>query len=560
MENIIIVDALSTGKNYISDIIKRGYQPVVLETRILLQDESNPAAEIAYKKIRAKYANRALCIREQEKYEDTLEQIRQLRPLLVLPGSESGVPLAIRLADDLGLKGNPYERLPYYVKKQKMQEALAEHGLRSIKGVVVYTVDEALKFYRNEHLNGCVIKPVRGASSVGVHLCDSEEEMCAALEQELGVINEYAESYEGVCIQERIRGREYIVNTVSYDGVHRLSSILYYGKKKVEGGGNVYDYARTQNRLETGETRLVRYAFDTLDAIGIRYGAVHGEYMVDEKGPVLIEVNCRVMGGGISSSFLDRIWDHHETDNVLDTYLNPDWHDSAINVPYRAQEYGGIKYLVIPEDMQAASAPIMSIVRRLRSFHAASLGNIAAGFFPRTVDMDTVGGLVYLAHKEEQVLLHDLEFLRRTEMKYCDMLLRRDNSLSLTPPDRTDTVTEVLQSCVCSRSVLVVTNDPTLEAPAMVVQEEELSKALSGYNWGVLDLNYRSNEDIETIIETFYELAAHVRKGGHIIVPERTWWHLPCGMESVEILCEAAGLRIEAPTYQTSRIVMITVE
>ena len=34
MKRIVVVEATSTGANYIADIIKRGYEPVVLEPRI----------------------------------------------------------------------------------------------------------------------------------------------------------------------------------------------------------------------------------------------------------------------------------------------------------------------------------------------------------------------------------------------------------------------------------------------------------------------------------------------------------------------------------------------
>ena len=47
------------------------------------------------------------------------------------------------------------------------------------------------------------------------------------------------------------------------------------------------------------EMELVEYALQTVRVLGITDGPVHGEYMMDEKGPVLIEVNCRVMGGSV---------------------------------------------------------------------------------------------------------------------------------------------------------------------------------------------------------------------------------------------------------------------
>lgn len=72
------------------------------------------------------------------------------------------------------------------------------------------------------------------------------------------------------------------------------------------------------NELGLGEADLIEYAYDVTEAIGIKYGAVHGEYMIDEDGPVLIEVNCRPNGLNMSAKFLDKLSGQHETDSALD--------------------------------------------------------------------------------------------------------------------------------------------------------------------------------------------------------------------------------------------------
>ena len=50
---------------------------------------------------------------------------------------------------------------------------------------------------------------------------------------------------------------------------------------------------------------------------------IHGEYIIYDKGPVLNEVNCRPCGGTRAPEFLDRISEQHETDSILEAYLNP---------------------------------------------------------------------------------------------------------------------------------------------------------------------------------------------------------------------------------------------
>lgn len=46
--------------------------------------------------------------------------------------------------------------------------------------------------------------------------------------------------------------------------------------------------------------------------------------MLDEDGPVLIEVNCRPCRGHMDEEFLDNISGQHETDSIPDSYLNPE--------------------------------------------------------------------------------------------------------------------------------------------------------------------------------------------------------------------------------------------
>ena len=69
--------------------------------------------------------------------------------------------------------------------------------------------------------------------------------------------------------------------------------------------------------------------------MGIQYGIVHGEYMVDEKGPVLIEVNCRPMGCSMPSEYLDLVFGQHETDTLLDSYLDEKGFMLDLEKPYR---------------------------------------------------------------------------------------------------------------------------------------------------------------------------------------------------------------------------------
>ncbi|MCR5410741.1 MAG: ATP-grasp domain-containing protein, partial [Lachnospiraceae bacterium] len=322
MRNILIVDAFSTGVNFIEDIIMRGYKPIVLWSK--RSDDIFTLMKGVRDPIEHRFREKAVFYVEDGDYDDTLALVKELDPKIVLPGADLGVELAIRLAEDLGLPGNSTSNIPQMTNKYLMHKALMDAGIRGIRGKIVHDREEMLEFYDAEGLTGCVLKPYRGASSVDVRICDSREELIAAYDEVFSTGNYMGGEEEGMLLQERIVGTEYIVNTVSYDGRHKLSAVWKHSKKKVEGGGMVYNYTETLSRLETGCSGLIRYAFDVLDAVGVRYGNVHSEFMIDRDGPVLIEVNARPMGSDMPAQFLDRIWGHHETDLALDAYLHPD--------------------------------------------------------------------------------------------------------------------------------------------------------------------------------------------------------------------------------------------
>ena len=240
MRNIVIVECISTGINFIQDIVNRNCNPIVLETRIEEHDDYG-----LYKNLRISEYGRIpedfLLLEEKESYDETLEMIRGYDPLLVIPGSERGVILATKLANDLNLKGNPIENLDAMTLKDKMQEKLAEKGLRHIRGKTVRSVEEAIEYYDEEGLTEVVVKPVYSAGSVGVRICLNKQEMINNLNELFNELNIYGDEFSEFVVQERINGEEYVVNTVSCNGDHRITTIWRYSKVKTSEGGQVYD-------------------------------------------------------------------------------------------------------------------------------------------------------------------------------------------------------------------------------------------------------------------------------------------------------------------------------
>lgn len=95
MRNIVVVECISTGTNYIQDIVARNYNPIVLE----MAESGDNEEALLYKKIVHDSYERIKhdfdLIHEKDTYEETLAMVKELNPVLVVPGNEKGVILQL---------------------------------------------------------------------------------------------------------------------------------------------------------------------------------------------------------------------------------------------------------------------------------------------------------------------------------------------------------------------------------------------------------------------------------------------------------------------------------
>lgn len=551
MRNIVLVDMRSTGINYVGDVINRGYNPVVLELKFPEGQEEELKEE--YAKGYASISDKFDMIFERDTYEETLEAVRKLDPKLVIPGSELGVILATRLANDLNLLCNPIENIDYYTLKDKMQEKIAEEGLRSIKGKAVSSLNEAIDFYDSEGLDEVVVKPVYSAASVGVHLCSDRDEMIEAVTQTLDGLNVYGGNIEEVVIQERIKGDEYYVNTTSCDGIHQVVSIWKYSKVQTPDGAIIYDTVKTVNELSIGESEMIDYAYKVADALGIRYGPVHGEYMIDDKGPVLIEVNCRPAGASMPAEFLDRIEGHHETDIFLDSYLKPKRFHEKRKERYRLNAYGALKVFIVPEDIVARSAPMNKISPRLKSFYKSNVADIndTELFFGKTIDLETSCGYVYMVHEDKGVIQDDIEFLRRVEKNAFSLVLsKRDDKYPIDDEEIKKNISEIVDITQDYGAGLLITDQFIEDAEIIQVGLDDVDKVNGEFDYVIINLNRSLIDRMEDItVELILKILSDIRVGGIVCVPESTYNYLPSKRKGIEALMKTLNLRIEVPPY-----------
>jgi L-amino acid ligase len=180
-----------------------------------------------------------------------------------------------------------------------MQERLRECGISACQQIKSGNLEKLLAWARSRDEWPLVAKPSGGCCSDGVFFCRSEEDLCMAHSEIVGKLNPKGGLNDTVALQEFLKGDEYIIDTVSKDGRHVCVAIWSQGKRK-DLPWNPTGIITTENRLlqPTGDLQdvLVDYVFSVLDAFDYKHGPCHTEVMLTPRGPILIEVNCRMHG------------------------------------------------------------------------------------------------------------------------------------------------------------------------------------------------------------------------------------------------------------------------
>jgi biotin carboxylase len=180
-----------------------------------------------------------------------------------------------------------------------MQEALSSSGVPHIRQILTENWAEAQALIAEVGFP-VIIKPCRGSASKNVSKSENLETAKQNFDSLLGYPG-YANGTvsDAILVQEYISGTEYVVDTVSSDGEHKVVAIWRYDKREVGRAPFVYFCTEL-----IGVTRdktcnsLIEYAIKVLNALKVKYGPAHIELKLDESvaaaSPVLIEVILEV--------------------------------------------------------------------------------------------------------------------------------------------------------------------------------------------------------------------------------------------------------------------------
>jgi len=262
------------------------------------------------------------------------------------------------------------------------------------------------------------VKPVESAGSDGVKLCPSKEVAVEHFNLLMNSQQKLGSEEPAVLCQEFLRGKEYVVDHVSRDGVHKTTMIWVYDKRPANGAEFVY-YGKMPVRSDSEEAKvLVPYVRGVLDALQIQNGPTHGEVMMTATGPCLVEMNCRAHGGEGSWVPLARglTGGYCQVDASVDAYLDKDAFDKIPDVmpcPFKADGQE-VKLVSYTEGMVIAT-PGFEKIKKMQSFLFFESSIFPGVRIQPSVDLFTNIGSAILMHKDAAVLKKDVAAIRKMQ-------------------------------------------------------------------------------------------------------------------------------------------------
>jgi hypothetical protein len=392
-----IVDPYTSGAYLAPQLARRGYECVRVQSRTVVPEVFR--SSLRPDDFRARVQHEGDLAR-------TCARLRELGVAFVIAGCEAGVELADALSEALELPSNGAAPQRARRDKGRMADAFRDAGLRVPRQHCSSQLELLIEWARSEALWPLVVKPSNSSSSDGVQLCRSQSDVKSAFEAILGQENVLGLVNREVVAQQYLSGPEYVVDTVSCGGRHRLVALWRYQKPPATESFIGYDAMELMPARGDVQERLLDATRRGLDALEIRLGPAHSELIWSDAGPVLIEIGARLHGGE-NPRLAGQCGALSQIEETVRAYTDPTQFTSVADSGYELTRHCSIAFLMPPSPGHREAWPRRHEIEALESFHRMDLAHLDEGEpVPRVI------GWVALVHRRKEIVDRDLARLR----------------------------------------------------------------------------------------------------------------------------------------------------
>lgn len=241
----------------------------------------------------------------------------------------------------LGLPGPKLSTAQVCTNKLLQRELLAAFEINQPKFARALCLEDINGFVEKNGLP-IVIKPVDSRGSFGVSIVRTKQDLNSAFYAAL-----QESSSKSVIIEEYIQGVEFTVDGYAFNGEPKLTAV---GKKSkfphMQHVANGIDYGVVNIELEN---RLKKYCADIAKILGISFGFIHAECMVNAEGRIFLVEMANRGGGCLTSTILNSLITGL---NMVDIYCNDCLGSNAATVkqPFEKYNYASLKFFSVKHE------------------------------------------------------------------------------------------------------------------------------------------------------------------------------------------------------------------
>ena len=416
---VAVVDPFSTGALISSYLSERGYQVIAVYSAKL--EQLSNLQGLVPKGLVVTFAAVLGYSENVQTMTESLLELSQDNILAVIAGAETGVELADEISERLGLPlSNGTALSEARRNKFVMGETVRASGVRAVKQLKASSWGEIEIFLAEWQPSPfkVIVKPLDSAGSDDVTLCCSLGEVQAAFGNIMGKVNGLGLVNSFVLVQEYLEGQEYVIDTVSLEGQHKVVAIWAYDRRPANGAHFVCRGQRLLTADEPYCQELIEYQKKVLDALGIKNGPTHGEVKWCRGEPVLVEVGARCHGGdGFWTTVCDEVYGYNQAQVAIDAYLNAEAFARIPDAPLVRHAFGRLLFICVRSSgvLVEVCKDFVEEIESMSSFLFIEIFHREGKRIRPTIDCFTFGGLVKLVNKDLTALLKDYERIQSME-------------------------------------------------------------------------------------------------------------------------------------------------
>ena len=292
-----------------------------------------------------------------------LSLLNEFQIIAVMPGAEYGVPLTDHLAQYVDCYRNNRKTTVFRRNKFAMCNQVVSSGVDVPKQILVQSVNDIRNWLVDAAVKKIILKPVDSSGSDGVKLCTR-----ATVEQAAQILlaskNKYGIKNNTVLVQEFVFGDEYIINSFSAFGKHKVLDV-WKGDGNERGTAISNDnYASLLHPEDEAHKKIVTLIPTILDILDVKFGAAHTELIIKEDGSAcFLEAGFR-LGGQVNYSAITEIFGNNPLELFYRSYVTGVGFGDINSTPQYKARY---VYFNSPVEGYVKRMPDVSVKKTLNS-------------------------------------------------------------------------------------------------------------------------------------------------------------------------------------------------